>query len=78
MISVAKGERVRQRIVETDVFALQVPHRQHILLLVDPLVVLAVVPGEMTAAPPMVGARRMLGRGLGIEIKRKHMSRAVA
>src|ERR1700722_7318289 len=59
--------------MEGNVFAAQIAHRKHVLLLGDPLVVVTVVPGLMAAAPAVARARLKLGGLLGIDIERQNV-----
>ncbi len=56
VIGITDRKGISQRIVEAHIRALQVAHGGYVLLLIDPLVVLAVIPGQVAAAPAMIGA----------------------
>lgn len=69
VIGVAESEGIGECVVKGDVFALEIAHGDYILLLGDPLVVVAVVPGEVTAAPAVVGTGLEFCGVFGIEVE---------
>ncbi len=69
VVRVADGEGVGESVMEGNVFPAQISHGEDVLLLGDPLVVAAVVPGLMAAAPAVVGACLELGGLFGVDVE---------
>src|ERR1700679_1323620 len=73
VIGIANRKGVRQRVVKSNVFALKIAHSQYVLLLGNPLVMVAMIPGLVSAAPAVVRAGLKFRGELGIEVERQNV-----